>query len=117
MGVMKSIFKVLAFVVSFATVGGMVTTAFAETQWERDHPRRDQVNDRLTNQNRRINNEVKDGQITKQQANQLHQEDHAIRREERAMSRASRSEGAQSAGERRQPSNWAMTGPIVRSVR
>jgi hypothetical protein len=87
MGVMKSTFKALAFVVSFAAVGGMVTTAFAETQWERNHPRRDQVNDRLANQNRRIDNEVKDGQITKQQANQLHHEDHAIRREERAMSK------------------------------
>lgn len=40
---MKSTFKVLAFVVSFAAVGGMVTTAFAETQWERNYPRRDEV--------------------------------------------------------------------------
>jgi hypothetical protein len=45
-------FKAIVFAVSFAVVGGMVTSAFAETQWERNHPRRDQVNDRLANQNR-----------------------------------------------------------------
>jgi len=45
-------FKAIVFAVSFAVMGGMVTTAFAETQWERNHPRRDQVNDRLANQNR-----------------------------------------------------------------
>lgn len=84
---MKSIFKAVAFVVSFAMVGGMVSTAFAETQWERNHPRRDQVNDRLANQNRRIDNELKEGEITKQQANQLYNEDHAIRQEERSMSK------------------------------
>jgi hypothetical protein len=84
---MKSIFKAVAFVVSFAMVGGTVSTAFAETQWERNHPRRDQVNDRLANQNRRINNELKEGEITKQQANQLHHEDHAIRQEGRSMSK------------------------------
>jgi len=84
---MKSIFKAVVFGVSFAMVGSMVSTAFAETQWERNHPRRDQVNDRLANQNRRIDNELKEGDITKQQANQLHHEDHAIRQEERSMSK------------------------------
>jgi hypothetical protein len=77
----------LAFVISFAIVGSAVSAAFAETQWERNHPRRDQVNDRLANQNRRINRELKEGEITKQQANQLHREDHAIRQEERDMAK------------------------------
>ena len=80
-------FKAIVFAVSFAVMGGVVTTAFAETQWERNHPRRDQVNDRLANQNRRINKELKEGEITKQQANQLHREDRAIRQEERTMSK------------------------------
>jgi hypothetical protein len=69
------------------SVGSSITTAFAETQWERNHPRRDQVNDRLSNQNHRINKELKEGEITKQQANQLHREDHAIRQEERTMAK------------------------------
>jgi hypothetical protein len=62
-----------------------ISGAIAETKWERNHPRRDQVNDRLANQNRRINQERKEGEITRAQANRLHQEDHAIRNEERTM--------------------------------
>jgi hypothetical protein len=84
---MKSIFKPLAFAVSLTLVSSMVTAASAETQWDRNHPRRDQVNDRLANQNRRINNELKEGDINRQQANQLHREDHTIRQEERTMSK------------------------------
>ena len=84
---MTALHKTVAFVISFALVGGSITAAFAETQWERNHPRRDQVNDRLSNQNRRINKELKEGEITKQQANQLHREDRAIRQDERTMAK------------------------------
>jgi hypothetical protein len=84
---MRPLSKTVAFVISFALVGSAISPAFAETQWERNHPRRDQVNDRLANQNRRINRELKEGEITKQQANQLHREDHAIRQEERDMAK------------------------------
>src|ERR1700739_3603144 len=84
---MRTLGKTVAFVVAFAFVGSAVSTAFAETQWERNHPRRDQVNDRLANQNRRINHELKEGEISKQQANQLHREDHAIRREGRTIAK------------------------------
>ncbi|MGD0279837.1 MAG: hypothetical protein ABSC11_11085 [Smithella sp.] len=59
--------------------------AWAETQWQKDHPRRAEVNKRLKNQNRRINQGVKNGQLTKQQARQLHKEDRQIRQEERDM--------------------------------
>ena len=59
--------------------------ASAETQWQKDHPRRAEVNGRLANQDRRINKEVKSGQITKAQGAQLHKEDRQIRREERVM--------------------------------
>jgi hypothetical protein len=62
--------------------------ALAETQWGREHPRREEVNGRLENQNRRINQEVREGEITKGQAKQLHAEDHAIRQEERTMAKA-----------------------------
>ena len=79
--------KTIAFIISFAVAGTAVSTAFAEMQWERNHPRRDQVNDRLANQNRRIHRELKEGEITKQQAKQLHREDHAIRQEERDMAK------------------------------
>lgn len=57
----------------------------ADGQWDKDHPRRHEVNKRLANQNKRINNEVKDGQISKAQARKLHKEDHQVRQEERDM--------------------------------
>jgi hypothetical protein len=63
----------------------LATNALAEGQWDKDHPRRAEVNGRLANQNQRIKNEVKDGQISKGQAAQLHSEDHQIRQEERDM--------------------------------
>ena len=84
---MQSMFKTLAVGLTFIFISGTLTAASAETQWERNHPRRDQVNDRLGNQNRRINREVREGEINRQQANQLHKEDRAIRQEERTMSR------------------------------
>jgi hypothetical protein len=69
-----------------ATILGLTaTSAFAETWWERNHPRRDQVNDRLENQDRRINREYREGELNYWQARRLHQEDHTIRAEERAM--------------------------------
>lgn len=45
----------------------------------------DQVNDRLENQNKRINHEVKEGELTKAQAGNLHKQDCQIRQEERYM--------------------------------
>ena len=84
---MSALRQAVAFTITFALVGSSITAAFAETQWERNHPRRDQVNDRLANQNHRINHELKEGEITKQQARQLHREDHGIRQEERDMAK------------------------------
>jgi hypothetical protein len=80
---------------TFALIGavGMLamtaTSSFAatETQWQKDHPRRTEVNKRLNNQDKRIHNEVKEGEITKSQAHQLHKEDRQIRGEERTMAR------------------------------
>ena len=64
-----------------ASTGAMAT----ETKWEKHHARRDQVNDRLQHQNRRIHQEVKEGDLTKKQARALHRKDRQIRREERTM--------------------------------
>ena len=50
--------------------------------WDKAHPRRHEVNARLANQNRRIHQGVKSGELTEDQAKQLHQEDHSIRTEE-----------------------------------
>lgn len=76
---------------------GMFTTASAqsrlpETGWQKAHPKwvanhpgRTEINDRLANQNRRIDAERKDGQISRARAQQLHHDDHFMRREERVM--------------------------------
>ena len=64
---------------------GLSATAMADSRWERQHPRRDQVNDRLERQNARIRHERKEGELTAGQAAALHNKDHQIRREERLM--------------------------------
>lgn len=71
----------------FTAASVVATSAYAQTDWEKSHPRRDQVNDRLANQNKRIKQEVKEGDLTKQQARQLHAKDHQIRKEERLMAK------------------------------
>ena len=81
----KSVRKILTVTAVTLSLAGLASTALAETQWQKDHPRRTEVNKRLANQNRRINKEVKEGEITKGQAKQLHKEDHQIRQEERDM--------------------------------
>jgi hypothetical protein len=70
-------------------VGMLVATthAFAETEWEKHHPRRDQVNDRLENQNARIKAGREQGTLTPQEAHQLHREDRQIRHQERHSAR------------------------------
>jgi hypothetical protein len=60
-------------------------TASAETTWQKNHPRRTQVNHRLNHQDSRIHNDVKNGTLTKGQAAALHKDDHQVRQEERDM--------------------------------
>ncbi|MBS0364256.1 MAG: hypothetical protein JSR67_00350 [Proteobacteria bacterium] len=71
-------------------LGAVSATALAgdhDTRWQKHHPRREQVNNRLANQNRRIHQEVKEGEMSRAQAATLHRDDHAIRQEERTMAR------------------------------
>jgi hypothetical protein len=77
--------KSLTFAAALVMFAGMVGTASAETTWQKNHPRRTQVNHRLANQNRRIHNDVKNGTLTKGQAAALHKDDHQVRQEERDM--------------------------------
>jgi hypothetical protein len=77
--------KSLTFAAAAVMLAGMVGTASAETTWQKNHPRRTQVNHRLANQNRRIHNDVKNGTLTHGQAAALHRDDHQVRQEERDM--------------------------------
>lgn len=77
--------KILGFAVAGVSLAALVGTASADTTWQKNHPRRTQVNHRLANQNNRIRTDVKDGTLSKGQAATLHQEDHQVRQEERDM--------------------------------
>ncbi len=77
--------KILSAAAVTVALAGLAGTAMAETSWQKNHPRRTQVNSRLNNQNRRIHQDVKNGTLTKGQAAALHKDDHQIRQEERDM--------------------------------
>lgn len=74
-------------ILKIAAIGAGVTlmgvaSASAGT-WAQNHPRRVEVNDRLANQNFRIDRDYRDGQITAGQARYLHAEDRSILSQER----------------------------------
>ncbi len=77
--------KHLSFAAVLVSLASLAGTASADTTWQKNHPRREQVNHRLANQNKRINQDVKNGTLNKAQAAKLHHEDHQLRQEERAM--------------------------------
>jgi hypothetical protein len=60
-------------------------SAAADAQWRKNHPNRAEVNSRLDRQNKRIDQELKEGKITQQQAQQMHAQDRQIHQEENAM--------------------------------
>ena len=84
---LRKLTKALAMMVLTLFLFGLMANVYAETNWQKDHPRRTQVNKRLNNQNRRINQKVKSGEMTKAEANKLHKNDRAIRQEERDMAK------------------------------
>lgn len=56
-----------------------------EATFDKNHPRRAEVNSRLANQNARINAKEASGKMTQAQGNQIKKQDRQIRGEERAM--------------------------------
>ena len=77
----------------------------------KNHPRRAEVNQRLQNQDRRIHNKVRNGDISRHQAHNLHRKDHRIRREEEGWRSATmvisavRTEQAEPPGKSSEPEN------------
>jgi hypothetical protein len=67
------------------SLAAMSAPSLADAGWKASHPRRAEVNARLNNQDRRIHNEVKEGELSHAQAASLHHEDHQVLQEERAM--------------------------------
>jgi hypothetical protein len=60
-------------------------SATPRTHWDATHPRRVEVNHRLSNQDRRIHQEVREGEMSHGEAARLHRDDRQIRGEERLM--------------------------------
>ena len=56
-------------------------------EWERHHPRRDQVNDRIAYQERRITQERREGELSRGQAQAMREQLRGVRAEERADAR------------------------------
>ena len=73
--------------VGLALTLGSVVSASAESRWEYNHPRRDQVVDRLHNQSLRIRDERREGEISARQAINMHREDRAIFHQEQFAAR------------------------------
>ncbi|UQN73408.1 hypothetical protein L0Z11_25050 [Burkholderia multivorans] len=80
---MRALIRPLAIATTLMSV--LTGTAFADTPWQHAHPRREQVDQRLANQNRRIHREVREGEMSHAQAARLHRDDRQIRQEERDM--------------------------------
>lgn len=77
--------KLLSIAVVSLSLMSLAGYASADTKWQKNHPRREQVNNRLARQNARIKTDVKDGTLSKSQAATLHKDDHQVRQEERDM--------------------------------
>ena len=82
----------LLFSALFIAFLGIANVSMAQDgSFAKNHPRRSEVNHRLNNQDRRIHHKVKNGDISRHEAHNLHRRDHQIRKEERRM--ASRHDG------------------------
>lgn len=65
-------------IMGLVLAGGAATAASADTL----HPRRAEVNERLANQNHRIAEARREGEISPRQAWRLHRADYRVRRQE-----------------------------------
>lgn len=81
----KNLTKTASVLAIFGVCAMAAGSSFAETKWAQNHPRREQVNHRLENQNDRITREVQSGDMSAAKAAKLHEADHQIRLEERNM--------------------------------
>jgi hypothetical protein len=81
----KSMRNVLTAVAATLSLACVAVPAMADTPWQAQHPRREEVNNRLANQHGRIHREVKEGEMSHRQAARLHRADHRIRMQERRM--------------------------------
>ena len=77
--------NILLAAMALVIAGAGATGASAQTRFDQTHPRRAEVNARLTHENHRIVTERRDGQISKVKALRVHAKAHMIRVQERRM--------------------------------
>jgi hypothetical protein len=77
----KSILAIALIAISFVMISHV---ASADDNFKKNHPRRAEVNQRFKNQNARINQGLRNGTMTQQQAHQIRQQDRDIKAQERA---------------------------------
>jgi hypothetical protein len=70
-----------------AVLAGAAGAASADTPWQQHHPRREEVNHRLTHLNRSIREERREGDLSAAQAARMHAQVHQIRLRERRDAR------------------------------
>ncbi len=58
-----------------------------DTQWQKDHPRREQVNNRVENQKERIDKKEANGTMSKAEGDKLKKNDREIKHEEKDMAK------------------------------
>lgn len=75
----------LLFSALFIAFLGIANVSLAQDGFAKTHPRRAEVNQRLKNQDHRINQKMRKGDISRRQASHMHRRDHRIRQEERRM--------------------------------
>ncbi|SAK53686.1 lipoprotein [Caballeronia hypogeia] len=80
---MRKLTQKLAVIAALSVV--FAGTASAATAWDASHPRRAEVNQRLSNQDHRIHQEVREGELSHSEAMRFHRDDHQVRKEERLM--------------------------------
>lgn len=77
--------NILIAAMGLTMAAGAASTASAATAWQDHHPARAEVNHRLANENHRIGEARRDGELNARQAHRLHRADYRIRMEERRM--------------------------------
>jgi hypothetical protein len=77
----------IAVVGAAAALGGAAGAADAATPWQVQHPRRVEVNHRLTNLHRDVRVERRTGHLTPMEARRLQEREHMIRVQERRFAR------------------------------
>jgi hypothetical protein len=75
----------LLFAALFIAFLGIANVSMAQDGFAKNHPRRSEVNHRLRNQDHRINQKMRRGDITRRQAKSMHRRNHQIRQDERRM--------------------------------